>query len=95
MSRTHVSILGVQIPLDKLASVTSTPVVYATLGEWHNYYSSDWMKALFDPNPPFAQLAERKVIPIDAGARRQFFSYGDPTPGWHHSTNVLTEKAAR
>jgi hypothetical protein len=38
-SRTHVSILGVQIPLDKLASVTSTPVVYATLGDWTNYYS--------------------------------------------------------
>jgi hypothetical protein len=40
MSREEfVEILGVQIPLDKLASVTSTPVVYATLGEWHSYYS--------------------------------------------------------
>ena len=37
---THVNILGVDIPLATIQYATSTsPVIYATLGEWNNYYS--------------------------------------------------------
>ena len=72
-SRTHVEILGVQIPLAGLAFVTSTPYYLSRL--YWNELDSAILKSCFDLNPPFAQLAERKVIPIDAGRRRQLFQY--------------------
>ena len=76
MSRTHVEILGVQIPLRGLAFVTSTPPrPYILFREW---VDRAMLKALFDPTPPFIKMAERKVIPIDAKISRPFFQYTTP-----------------
>lgn len=72
-----VEILGVQIPLRTLASVTSTPYVL-WFGLTPNLFRKlcyDMDKALFDPDPLFKAIAERKVISIDSGVRRQFFTY--------------------
>jgi hypothetical protein len=75
-SRTHVEILGVQIPLVGLAFVTSTPPSNLSRLYWSELDSAI-LKGCFNLNPPFAQLAERKVIPIDAGRTRPFFQYVD------------------
>ena len=75
-SRTHVSILGVQIPLRTLASVTSTPSSSLLRLYWSELDSAI-LKGCFDLNPPFVQLAERSPVrlPVHAGINRQFFTY--------------------
>ena len=79
-SRTHVEILGVQIPLVGLAFVTSTPpcpIVAAFKRATDALVARDWediLGFLKDPSA-FQKIAERKVIPIDAGRRRQLFQY--------------------
>lgn len=76
---THVEILGVQIPLRTLESVTSTPVVYATLGEWNNYYSwssPDIKKAIKD----FSAVVDRLPPPPDftPGELKALFNLDPP-----------------
>lgn len=84
-SRTHVEILGVQIPLRTLASVTSTPIVYATLGEYKTYYSvssPDIAKAIkaFEASEYKAMKCLFNpnppfTIPRPEGISRQLFTY--------------------
>ena len=80
MSRTHVEILGVQIPLRGLAFVTSTPPqsVWATISSYQNRYSVSSpgiAKAIAAFNKAAEGKKTLKVIPITAGVNRQFFSY--------------------
>lgn len=70
---THVEILGVQIPLHTLASVTSSPYVFCglTVNDLREIVRQLSSRDVM----PFKAIAERKVIPIDSGVRRQFFTY--------------------
>lgn len=83
---THVSILGVDIPLATIAYATSTaPVIYAELGEYNVYYSEcdrDILKSL----NAFEALATRRDgrLPVHKGINRQIFTYGtlDTRTSW-------------
>ena len=85
-SRTHISILGVQIPLLGLAYVTSTPptCIIATIGSYedrYSYSSPDIAEAIAD----FEKAPEHPngYLPTKAGRSYQFFNYSlltKPTP---------------
>ena len=88
---THVNILGVEIPLATLAQATWDVPIYATLGEWNNYYSegtADILEAMNQQDyeqlkeslkaeqTVFEDVASRECkLPIAAGINRQFFNY--------------------
>ena len=78
---THVNILGVEIPLATIRYATWDAPVYATIGEYHTYYSEsspDIAEALleYEKNETvFKGMANRKLIPMNMGVNRQFFKY--------------------
>lgn len=84
MEKKTVNILGVEIPLDTLSAVTSTPrstemvMVDQIASSW---FSAELVDCLKQPSI-FVDLAERRTtsIPGDAGFKRQFFRYEAPSP---------------
>jgi hypothetical protein len=77
-SATHVTILGVKIPLATLAYSTST-VQPAIISEYADYmtFSEFLTKTLKDSseNTIFKDVAERRSIPCKVGKQMQFFQY--------------------
>ena len=75
---THVNILGVEIPLLTIAYATSTVPgpVYATLGEYHTYFSESDLEILKSIST-FEELAANRSQGLRAsdGVNRQFFTY--------------------
>jgi len=74
---THVNILGVEIPLATLSLATWNVPIYATVGEYNNYYSEsspDIAEAIHD----FEAIEPRHSsgeLPVKTGTSYQFFNY--------------------
>lgn len=67
-----------------LESISKWPSDIPTTGSYRTYIMGDTaifnkaeLKGLFDTDPPFAKLAERRQIPVHTSVSRQFFTYGD------------------
>jgi hypothetical protein len=73
---THVNILGVDILLATLRYATWDAPVYATIGEYNNYYSES-SPELAEAIREFeeARLRNSTELPAKAGKNYQFFNY--------------------
>jgi hypothetical protein len=73
---THVNILGVEIPLATLAQATWDAPIYATIGEYNNYYSES-SPDIAEAVREFEEARSRNSteLPVKTGKNYQFFNY--------------------
>jgi hypothetical protein len=78
---THVNILGVEIPLATLSLATWNVPIYATIGEYNNYYSEsspDIAEAIHEfetSQSVFKKMVNGDLLPSNKGGNYQFFNY--------------------
>jgi hypothetical protein len=72
----HVNILGVEIPLATIAYATSGIPVFATLGEYHTYFSESDLEILKSIGT-FEELESNRPQGLrpSSGVNRQIFMY--------------------
>ena len=73
---THVNILGVDIPLATIRYATWDAPIFATLGEWNNYYSES-SPEIAESIREFEEAEAHRSgkLPVKTGTNYQFFNY--------------------